>query len=1067
MSELQEVVLEIETVLHDLDSDLSKLTEARRSIGGSLQRLAEVDLDPSLPLAEVFEAMVRSNRGRASREMGCVSIRLICLPNLLTAEDVREGRRHIVRLIELTCPDFFAQVRIDQNAQTHEKFEAVKAVHQTATERLVCLKQPFSSLADVRGHHQMMMKTLNHGPTRDYLNVFGFSPIMTSIAGLLSRVKQLSQYEGYELQTTMQSMLDSIADELTRYSDVPTFIAQDYILPFLRRLQEVALEQQATLADKFTCTIITPNSPYELEKRYPLHVVGSTIQVLVPLHNEGPGVAQDVRVTCIADYCEIQSEETSLGDVAPGPFMLPLIVKVTEPRETLDLMAEIQWSAVADSVRHERTIAVVAKGQPNDLDWERVSLQQPYSLEVAHDQEFYGRKDALRRILRRLAPASTQSCYITGQKRVGKSSLARAVEAQVEAGAHTIDYNVLYLECGELRHSSGGATLNELGTRLGDFLAERLPRSVDWSPRDKDFSASLAPLNGLLDRLRQHRPESRFVVILDEFDEINEDLYRYGDLANTFFLNMRTLSSKRNLAFVLVGAERMPYVMSAQGEKLNKFEYESLNSFHLEKEWADYRAMVETPVEGVIKFHEGALRKLFEVTDGHPYFTKMLCSKVYEVAVDTQDAEISVAEVENAAEQVVETLDVNAFAHYWRDGIRGGPDEVEITSLKRCRVLVAWARAARAKKDLTHDAIQDQLHSTQMRKDEVLPILDDLCRRGVFVEDEKTYRPAVLLFANWLKEIGFTRLVSDQLGDELADVKQKREDDAYVRANEIVELSRRWGLYQGRRITTDEIRAWLEQVGTNVEQRILFKLLQKLRFVDEGEAREQLARAHRWIRSELPVVVQTRRGQQRSDILVSYLDGTAKSGAALAALYGVANEIVGHNVVAPSELPERLEAARGTKTGLVIVDDMIGTGGTLVQEVGKLSELIQEGGTGDVLPVSVVVLCATQAGEEKVRGQLGRVLEKWDLWVGERIEAGHFAFGEGAGTWETDEEEMVAKTLVGDLGARVQRRDPLGFGGQGLLLTFWRNCPNNALPILYGTGKGDRRWRPLFPRVRS
>ena len=173
---------------------------------------------------------------------------------------------------------------------------------------------------------------------------------------------------------------------------------------------------------------------------------------------------------------------------------------------------------------------------------------------------------------------------------------------------------------------------------------------------------------------------------------------------------------------------------------------------------------------------------------------------------------------------------------------------------------------------------------------------------------------------------------------------------------------------------------------------------------------------------------------------MSYVDGLGKSGAALAALYGVTNGIVGDNIVAPSELRERLEGAkRGAKMGLVIVDDMIGTGGTLVEKMGKLSEL--------------------------VRREVGRLLEKWDLWVGERIDAGHFAFGEGVGIWETEEEQMVAKTLVGDLGARVQKRDPLGFGGQGLLLTFWRNCPNNSLPILYGVGKGDRRWRPLFPRA--
>ena len=100
-------------------------------------------------------------------------------------------------------------------------------------------------------------------------------------------------------------------------------------------------------------------------------------------------------------------------------------------------------------------------------------------------------------------------------------------------------------------------------------------------------------------------------------------MYRYGDLANTFFLNLRTLSSKPNISFILVGAEKMPYVMSSQGEKLNRFAGESLDSFDLSTEWADYRALVENPVANSIKVHEAAVRKLFDLTDGHPYFTKV------------------------------------------------------------------------------------------------------------------------------------------------------------------------------------------------------------------------------------------------------------------------------------------------------------------------------------------------------------------------------------------------------------------------------------------------------------
>ncbi len=1066
MNDLHDDILRIESVLYELNTDPSNLSNARRIISDSLQNLAQIAPDSSLSLADTFEAIAKGCNDNMKRDMGLISIRLVSCTDVLTTDDINKGRRHIVRLIEEGCPDLISKVFPDKNAPNHKKIQWAKTIHHTACKHLSYLQQPFTSVQDLWGRRQTILTELNHGPTKSYLNAFGFDPVRSSVSSLLKLVDGLAQSQGHKLQASMQCLLESIADELNQYANTPTFIVQEYMLPFLLQAQTAARAQQETMADKFACIISVPVSPFEIEKKYPLHVTDSEIQIFIPLTNEGPGVAQNVRATCVADHCEIQSEETSLGDVEPGSFVLTLIVNVTEPRESLELEVEIQWGVIGDPSNHTRTFSVTAKGQRNDLNWDDLSRQQPYSLEVAHDQEFYGRKDAVQRILRRLASDSMQSCYITGQKRVGKSSLARAVETKIKNNIHPGDYNVLYLECGEIRHSSGEDTLKELGTQLERFLAENLPQSAGWL--SEDFSSSLIPLNSLLDQLRTQKPESRFVVILDEFDEINESLYRYGELANTFFLNLRTLSSKSNIAFVLVGAERMPYVMASQGEKLNKFNRESLDSFSLQTEWGDYRALIQTPVENVIKLHEPALRKLFELTDGHPYFTKMLCAKVYECAVETKDAEISSAEVEKAAEQVVATLDTNAFAHYWRDGIRGDSNDIEIVSIKRCRLFMAWARTARSKKPLTHESIGANVLSGVFNTTEVLPLLEDLCRRRVFREKNGAYLPAVDLFAVWLRESGFSMLVSDQLGDELAEAKQHREDIAYVRATEIVDVANKWDLYQGRQITEDKIRAWIEQVESNIERRWLLKLLQNVRFVSDLETRKKLSEAHRWIRGKLPVPVQKSRSQHRDDILVSYVDGPGKSGALYAELYARTNEIRSENVVTPLQLDDVVgNKYDGKHIGLVIVDDMIGTGHNLVEKLTELSDLFQQVKVGTEVPLSVIVLCSTVEGEYRVRAHLNKSMPNADLEICETLESKHFAFTSSIGFWESKEEMSAAKTLLRDLGVRVQKRTPLGFKDQGLLLTFSRNCPNNSLPILHGSGKGGAQWMPLFPRSKT
>ena len=1017
--------------------------------------------DTSLSFSDIFERLATTTPLPEIKQFSTLTIRLVSCNGLLPETIEKSAGRHLVKLIEQGNNTITTILPDPKKSLNHDRLSAYARSHSDACQKLQILTQPISGLHDLVGRHQSLMQTLNHGLLKSYLNPLGFQATITSIGSILSLANQTNKSHGRELQTNLQNLSETVGEEIDHLESDPTFFVRNFVLPFLHNVQTEIDSLQSSMAEKFDCAIAPPAGVYEIPKKYPLHVTDSPFELHIPLENTGPGVALNVRAYCIAENCTVHTDETNLGDIDSASFILTLRLSVDAPGDGLEVHVSIEWDVLGQPASRTCDFIIRVLAQRTDLDWEALSRQQPYSLEVVHNEHFYGRKDALQRLIRRLAPDSMQSCYITGQKRVGKSSLARAVAARIMNEPHDGDYRVLYLECGEIRHATGPDTLQEFGQQLESFLSALLPRHVEWA--QQDYSSSLTPLNRLLNSLNRELPDTRVVVILDEFDEINEDLYRYGELANTFFLNLRTLSSKPNISFILVGAEKMPYVMSSQGEKLNRFASESLNSFDLTSEWADYRDLVENPVAHSIKVHEAAVRKLFELTDGHPYFTKVLCIELYERAVQHKDAEVSPAEVDKAAERVIDNLDINAFAHYWRDGIMGDSDEVEIISLNRCRLLVAWARAARAGLPPTHENISRNLYLNLLPDSEALPLLDDFCRRNVFRQDEDAYHPTVSLFADWLREGGFSRLVSDQLGDELAAAKQSREDEAYVHAHEIGALVDRWDLYQGRQITAEDVRAWIQQVDSNVDRRILFKILQNVRFLTEPEVREKFEQAHRRIRSKLPPFVKHSRAQRREDIFVTYGDSPGKSGAHYASIYAAANEIVSANIVVPSEVVSAVGSVEpGKPVGVVLIDDMLGTGNNMVERLSDLSTGFREAGIGTKIPLSVAVLCGTSKGEAEVRAFLEREMANADLEVCEMIGADSFAFPEGLGFWESVEEKNMAKTLARDLGVRVQKRNPLG-----LLLTFSRNCPNNSLPILHGNGRGEKSWRAIFPRHKS
>ena len=178
-------------------------------------------------------------------------------------------------------------------------------------------------------------------------------------------------------------------------------------------------------------------------------------------------------------------------------------------------------------------------------------------------------------------------------------------------------------------------------------------------------------------------------------------------------------------------------------------------------------------------------------------------------------------------------------------------------------------------------------------------------------ESQGHYSFVLPIFGAWLVEVGGSRLIADALGEELARHVQAAEDDAFVRSNEVADLVKNWPTYQGREITSDQVRAWLEQADGHRQQRLLFKLLQHVHFYGELEIREGLKTLHNSIRSSpATALVICRRSDRRSDVLLTYADGEGKSGQFYTSRYAEVNELSTKSIVAPYRFSEQVREKR-------------------------------------------------------------------------------------------------------------------------------------------------------------
>lgn len=1065
-----DATLRIEKVIAGLGTtpSTSDCKEARKQLRDILQQYAGVPQNREKNIADTIFDINKNGEKSNLQDTSLMLLRIFSVPNLLPQQtDQNRYRTAATSLFDEHLAPLYKHLKIETNDQTYQKDERLNSVHSHCVKELLHISGLKPKIELIAAHQNQILRSLADPVLNIYLGGYEISRLRSSIKAILTQIISLSESEDSGFIQKQSALSEFVSEEYEYCQGKQSFLLIDHYVPFLNTVSDAIAEVVARARDRFKCEIKSLNgNRFRLEKKFPLQANHRTVFIPIPLANTGPGIADRVKayVTTKDPETLIEFEEIELGGIRPGEFVLPISIETYKDRSQITLDILLNWRVVGDSEEGMLSLEVDIDGQSTDIDWAALEELHPYDLGIATGEDFYGRQDKLNRLYQRLSQERMQSSYITGQRRVGKSSLAKAVEDKVLN--ESSNCRVLNIECGDFKHPNGTKTVESLGEQIEQLMSQELPPTVAWTK--SDLSGSLAPLAKLANLLQQTAPNTRFLIVIDEFDEINQELYRHSELAETFFLNLRSLSGKPNICFILVGAERMSFVMQAQGEKLNRFNKESLDRFHQVDEWNDFENLVKSPTKHAITWHDNAVREVYNFSNGHPYFAKQICGKIFERAVLLRDAEISLDEVRAATDELVTELDVNAFQHFWRDGVQGDSNDTEIVALKRCRVLIGLARTARAQFDCSLENIEGQIHSNQLQLAEIPPILADFCRRQILKEEDGIYTVVIPLFSNWLINNGFNLLIADHLGDELEEEKQRLEDEAHVKDSEIVDLLNSWPSYRGVQISHQAVRDWISQTPSLIDQRLLFKLLEATKFISEAELKNVFTNLHNKVRNHIPVMVRTSKAQRRKDLWITYIDGAGKSGSQFATKYAEENLISTTCVKEMAEI-DKIMAKADTETdnpqAILIVDDFIGTGNGLSSGLEEFYERNGEKILELSIPVFVLVVCATTTGEDQVRAKLTQLHSEADLYVDHNLDQRHYAF-KNSNLWKDQEEGYRAKSLCIELGQKLHRTNPLGYGNEALLLVLPRNCPNNTLPIFHSKGRGDNTWQPLFERIK-
>jgi AAA+ ATPase superfamily predicted ATPase len=975
--------------------------------------------------------------------------------------------RLALEVCEKAAPQIVSFLKIDKKLQTYEKFPILRQCHHEIMMILKPVSDRYGDLSALISARREVNGALSHSIVREYCSIYRLNEIKSIIESIFGALHQILQLD-MTLLSTITECNRRIEAARADFVDSETFLSVEVLNQFLNTCEALLSAFFQAQRAKFETKIILASSP-ELEKHYPLQVPGKELHIALPLRNVGSGLATDVRVTFSGNNNDVAlaNKSVALGNVLPGEFSATVAAEVINASQRFSALAIIEWGQIGSPSRQEDVLEFNVSTQRGDIDWQGLEYQTPYTTGIAEGVQFFGRMEKVHKLASRLLRQQMEPFYITGQKRLGKTSLALASARYALSKSAANTFYFQYILWGEIAHSDPIASLRQLGETIEEFIISYLPEGSISTKGD--YNGSLAALIKLAKTAKKVSPYLRFAIIIDEFDEIHPDLYMHGNLADTFFQNLRALSRSENLCIVLVGGENMPFIMDRQGQKLNNFSKENLNYFSRQTEWADFQLIVREPTKGTLNWHNDAISEIFNTTSGNPYFSKILCASAFRRAVFEKDADITAIEVRRATEAAISGMGANSFAHLWQDGIAKSASEREPDILRRMRTLVAIAFCLRRGMPATAHNIMTNRSSLNLSEVELTAVLNDFHRREVLGEENRTYVLVLPVFQSWLVDVGVSQLIADSLNEELANSVIIAENEASVRSEEIVSLAERWPTYRGRQIGTDEIKMWLNQVESQRDQRQLFELLKRVRFYSESLIRERLRSAHALLRQALPEFVIRRKTDRRVDVVVTFVDGEGKSGASHASAYAEENGIASECVIGPGDF--RMRYARhieknGSVAAVVIIDDIAATGRTLAENISNFL-----GSNGDMIAqakIRVIALVSTVTVQETILNKMRSLTDvDIDFRSCEVLDASAYAFpGEGE-YWRSEDDEQRAKSLCINLGSRICRQNPLGFGGLGLLVVFPTTVPNNSLPILHSFARtgSQKSWRPLFLRV--
>ncbi len=266
---------------------------------------------------------------------------------------------------------------------------------------------------------------------------------------------------------------------------------------------------------------------------------------------------------------------------------------------------------------------------------------------------FFGREDIVREVLQMLRHPDEKAIVLYGQRRIGKTTILLQVDQRLATEGQ---FTPIYFDLQDRASSPLPDVLYKLAQTIATRLGTPLPSVEKFDDVGNYFRTEFLP------QATQHASPDGLVVLFDEFDVMDT---QQKDLAGRmFFPYLRTcLSDLERVKFVFVIGRR-PEELST--ETLSTFKGIRATRVSVLDRQATESVIRQSEIKKSLLWTAEAVEKVWAWTQGHTYFTQLLCSVVWESiqesAVGKVPPLVQPTDVDNA---ISESLKHGANAFHW------------------------------------------------------------------------------------------------------------------------------------------------------------------------------------------------------------------------------------------------------------------------------------------------------------------------------------------------------------------------------------------------------------------